>query len=159
MATIAGSPICSVRRSALPHQFLEAIGIDPTVDFACKRVLGSPGHSAITLHFLDAVLQFPSPIREVQILNPPIEKDFEDDKWSLLDILAKDEQGRLYDVEVQTTRPLGLRQRLAYYAASLLVGQLESGDDYHEVLDAAESLAGPAPSRRSRRSRRCRGRR
>src|SRR5690606_37439650 len=79
------------------------------------------------------VLQFPSPIRKVRILNPTIEKEFEDDKWSLLDILATDEQGRLYDVEVQTTRPMGLRQRLPYYAASLLVGQLEAGEGYHEL--------------------------
>jgi hypothetical protein len=60
------------------------LGIKPTVDFACKRVL---------------------------------------------DLLAKDEQGRLYNIEVQTTRPLGLCQRLAYYNASLLVGQFESGGD------------------------------
>ena len=112
---------------------LMAIGIDPTVDFACKRVLGSPEHPAITLHFLNAVLQFPSPIREVQILNPTIEKEHDDDKWSLLDILASDEQGRMYDIEVQTTRPLGLRQRLAYYAASLLVGQLQSGGGYDQL--------------------------
>jgi predicted transposase/invertase (TIGR01784 family) len=126
-----------------------AIGIDPTVDFACKRVLGSPEHPAITLHFLNAVLQFPAPIREVQILNPTIEKEFEDDKWSLLDVLAKDEQGRLYDIEIQTTRPLGMRQRLAYYASSLLVGQLESGGDYQDLrpsigiclLDAIEFRA------------------
>ena len=110
-----------------------AIGIDPTVDFACKRVLGSPEHPAITLHFLNAVLQFPSRIREVQILNPTIEKEFEGDKWSLLDVLAKDEQGRLYDIEIQTTRPLGLRQRLAYYASCLLVGQLEGGGDYRDL--------------------------
>jgi hypothetical protein len=32
------------------------IGINPTVDFACKRLLGSPNHPAITLHFLNAVL-------------------------------------------------------------------------------------------------------
>jgi predicted transposase/invertase (TIGR01784 family) len=108
------------------------IGIDPTVDFACKRVLGSPEHPAITLHFLNAVLRLLRPIREVRILNPTIEKAFEDDKWSLLDILATDESGRLYDIEVQTTRPLGLRQRLAYYASSLLVGQLGSGGDYRD---------------------------
>jgi predicted transposase/invertase (TIGR01784 family) len=122
------------------------IGIDPTVDFACKRVLGSPEHPAITLHFLNAVLRLLTPIREVRILNPTIEKAFEDDKWSLLDILATDELGRLYDIEVQTTRPFGLRQRLAYYASSLLVGQLESGGDYRDLrpsiciclLDAVE---------------------
>ncbi|TVP97934.1 MAG: Rpn family recombination-promoting nuclease/putative transposase [Planctomycetaceae bacterium] len=109
------------------------IGIDPTVDFACKRLLGSPKHPAITRHFLNSMLRFPSPIREVRILNPTIEKEFADDKWSLLDILATDERGRLYDIEVQTTRPLGLRQRLAYYAASLLAGQLEAGEGYHEL--------------------------
>lgn len=119
--------------SLLSTSVLMAIGIDPTVDFACKRVLGSPEHPAITLHFLNAVLQFPSRIREVQILNPTIEKEFEGDKWSLLDVLAKDEQGRLYDIEIQTTRPLGLRQRLAYYASCLLVGQLESGGDYRDL--------------------------
>jgi len=109
------------------------IGIDPTVDFACKRVLGSPEHPAITLHFLNAVLRLLTPLRQVRILNPTIEKAFEDDKWSLLDILATDESGRLYDIEVQTTRPLGLRQRLAYYVSSLLVGQLESGGDYRDL--------------------------
>ena len=109
------------------------IGIDPTVDFACKRVLGSPEHPAITLHFLNAVLRLLTPIREVRILNPTIEKAFEDGKWSLLDILATDESGRMYDIEIQTTRPLGLRQRLAYYVSCLLAGQLESGDDYREL--------------------------
>ena len=49
------------------------IGIDPTVDFACKRVLGSPEHPAITLHFLNAVMRLLAPIREVRILNPTIE--------------------------------------------------------------------------------------
>jgi len=110
-----------------------AIGIDPTIDFACKRVLGNPDHPAITLHFLNSVLQFPCPIRKVQILNPSIEKDFEDDKWSLLDILATDELDRLYNIEVQTTRPMGLRQRLTYYACALLTGQMEKGDAYHKI--------------------------
>ena|GEM_PF-271410 len=134
------------------HPPLMIIGIDPTVDFACKRVLGSPEHPAITLHFLNAVMRLPAPIREVRILNPTIEKAFEDDKWSLLDVLATDELGRLYDIEVQTTRPLGLRQRLAYYASSLLVGQLESGGDYRDLrpsiciclLDAIEFRSEPA---------------
>ena len=114
-----------------------------------KRLLGSPEQSAITLHFLSAVPHFPVPIRQVQILNPTLEKGFGDDKWSLLDILAMDESKRLYDIEVPTTRPLGLRQRLKYYASSLLVGQLESGGDYRDLrplidicrLDAIQFLS------------------
>jgi hypothetical protein len=58
------------------------IGIDPTVDFACKRVPGSPEHPAITLHFLNAVLRLLTPIRQVRILNPTIERSYLDWAWS-----------------------------------------------------------------------------
>ncbi len=46
------------------------IGIDPKVDFAFKLVFGSPEHTNITTHFLNAVLQGGWPITEVEILNP-----------------------------------------------------------------------------------------
>jgi hypothetical protein len=37
--------------------------IDPTVDFACKLLLGNPEYPDITIHFLNAILRLPSPIR------------------------------------------------------------------------------------------------
>jgi hypothetical protein len=52
-----------------------AIGIDPTIDFAFKRLLGSPEHSRITVHFLNAVLGGSPRITDVTILNPFFEKD------------------------------------------------------------------------------------
>ena len=109
------------------------IGIDPTVDFACKRLLGSPDHPAITLHFLNAVLAGHPPITRVQILNPIIGKSFEDDKASILDVLATDDHERLIDIEIQTTLPAGLSKRLTYYAASQLVEQLGEGDSYRQL--------------------------
>jgi hypothetical protein len=48
------------------------IGIYPTVDYACKAVLGSPEHPAVTLHFLNAILRGRPFITKVQILNPII---------------------------------------------------------------------------------------
>ncbi|PAY15621.1 hypothetical protein CKO51_30930 [Rhodopirellula sp. SM50] len=110
-----------------------AIGIDPTVDFACKRLLGSPDHPAITLHFLNAVLGGHPPIANVQILNPIIGKSFDDDKASILDVLATDDHGRFIDIEIQTTLPAGLSERLTYYAASQLVEQLGEGDGYRRI--------------------------
>lgn len=112
-----------------------AIGIDPTVDFAFKRLLGSPEHRRITLHFLNAVLA-PPRITEVTILNPFLEKDFEEDKLSVLDVLAIDEYGRRLNVEMQTTVPAGLGQRLAYYAASLYAEQMTEGQDYPALRPA-----------------------
>lgn len=109
------------------------IGIDPLVDFAAKRVLGSPEHFRITLHFLNAVLGFKDRIVDVTILNPINLKDFDVDKLSILDIKASDSAGRRYNIEVQTTRPLGLPKRLTYYAAKQLIEQLGEGDQYADL--------------------------
>lgn len=107
-----------------------AIGIDPTVDYAFKQVLGSPEHPAITLHFLIAILGDEIQITEVEVLNPILGKHDDTDKLPILDVLARDSTGRRFDIEMQTSLPAGLSQRLAYYTASIYVGQISEGDDY-----------------------------
>ena len=72
-----------------------AIGISPTVDFAFKLMLGSPEHSRVTIHFLNAILDDQPRITHVKILNPFLGKELEDDKLSILDVLATDEHGRM----------------------------------------------------------------
>jgi predicted transposase/invertase (TIGR01784 family) len=113
-----------------------AIGIDPTVDFAFKKMLGSPEHTTVTIHFLNAVLCGAPRITHVEILNPILEQESENDKLAILDVKAQDNQGRWFNIEMQTTNQPGLRQRLAYYAASLYVGQMRSGDAYHDLRPA-----------------------
>ena len=113
-----------------------AIGIDPKVDFAFKKLLGSPEHPAITLHFLNAVLGGNPRIAEVEILNPIIGKDFDDDRLAILDVHARDTDGKLFNIEMQTTLPAELPERLAYYVSSLFVGQLGQGDHYRELCPA-----------------------
>lgn len=113
-----------------------AIGISPTVDFAFKLMLGSPEHSGVTIHFLNAILTGQPKISYVEILNPFLGKDSDDDKLSILDILATDEHGRLLNIEMQTSLPAGMSQRLAYYASSVYVGQLHEGNPYTELRPA-----------------------
>ncbi|MGB7328417.1 MAG: Rpn family recombination-promoting nuclease/putative transposase [Rubripirellula sp.] len=113
-----------------------AIGIDPTVDYAFKLLLGSPEHPAITLHFLNAILGEEIQITDVDILNPILGKEDDFDKLSILDVCARDSTGRLYDIEMQTSLPAGLSQRLAYYTASMYVSQLGEGEDYTRLRPA-----------------------
>ena len=113
-----------------------AIGISPLVDFAFKLVLGNPQHSGITIHFLNSILVGQPRIAQVEILNPFLGKEFDDDKLSVLDILATDEHGRLLNIEMQTSLPAGMSQRLAYYVSSLYVGQLVEGQQYFELRPA-----------------------
>jgi len=116
-----------------------AIGISPTVDFAFKLMLGSPEHSRVTIHFLNAILVDQPRITHVKILNPFLGQALEDDKLSILDVLATDEHGRLLNIEMQTSLPSELPQRLTYYASCLYVGQLTEGQKY-SVLRPAISI-------------------
>ncbi|TWU00946.1 Rpn family recombination-promoting nuclease/putative transposase [Stieleria varia] len=111
-----------------------AIGIDPKVAFAFKKLLGSRDHPEITIHFLNSVLGGDPLIKSVEILNPFNEKDFEDDKLSILDVKATDDQGRLLDIEMQTSLPGELANRLIFYAASQYVTQLREGARYANLM-------------------------
>jgi predicted transposase/invertase (TIGR01784 family) len=112
------------------------LGICPLVDFAFKLMLGSPEHTAVTIHFLNAVLDGLPRITQVTILNPILDKESADDKLAVLDILAKDEFGRLLNIEMQTSLPAGLSQRLTYYASSLYCNKLDQGEDYPRLRPA-----------------------
>jgi hypothetical protein len=67
------------------------IGIDPTVDFAFKKLQGSRDHPALTISFINAVLGGTPLITGVEILNPFLDKGFEDDKLTILDVKARDD--------------------------------------------------------------------
>ena len=109
------------------------LDIDPTVDYACKMLLGNPAHSRLTIHFLNAVIKPKSPIVAVQYLNPILQQEFETDKLAILDILAQDELGRRFNIEVQRTSPRWLPERLTYYAAAQLVEQIGEGENYDRL--------------------------
>ena len=112
------------------------IDICPTVDLAFKLMLGSPEHTAVTVHFLNAVLVGMPRMRYATILNPFLGKEKEDDKLSILDIKAQDELGRYFNIEMQTSLVAGLAQRLTYYAGRLYVGQMREGMAYRELCPA-----------------------
>ena len=112
------------------------LGIDPKIDFAFKLVFGSPDHTSITIHFLNAVLGLPRPIAWVEILNPIQGKDRSEDKLIVLDVLAADAEGRRFNIEMQTTLPTDLAKRLTYYNCLNYIRQLSEGEAYYQLRPA-----------------------
>ena len=102
--------------------------IDPRVDFACKRMLGSPDHPDVTSHFLNSLLTLEAPIVGIEILNPLVGKDRSEDKVIVLDILARDSHGRLFNIEMQTRLPLSFANRLLLYNCKNYTRQVREGD-------------------------------
>ena len=113
-----------------------SLGIKPIVDFAFKKIFGSPENADALIGLLNAILQLADPIREVEILNPFSYQDFADDKQIVLDVRACDTRGRWLNIEMQISLHKGLLQRLTYYACSLYVDQLETSDNYARLRPA-----------------------
>jgi predicted transposase/invertase (TIGR01784 family) len=90
----------------------------------------------VTIHFLNSILVDQPRITQVEIRNPFLGKESDDDKLAILDILATDEHGRLLNIEMQTSLPAGMSQRLAYYVSNLYVSQLYEGEQYNELRPA-----------------------
>ena len=92
-------------------------GIDPRIDIAFKKVFGSEPWRDLTASLINAVLEPPPPqlVVDVELLNPYSEKMALDDKVSILDIKVRDDQGRLYNLEMQMLATASLVQRLLFY--------------------------------------------
>ena len=108
------------------------IGIDPTIDYAFKRVFGRQENEESLCSLLNAVLRRPvgQRIESVVILNPFLPLEAFDDKLSVLDIKARDESGRTFNVEMQIRLHHALRERVLFYWAKLYTEQLSEGEDY-----------------------------
>ncbi|MCG8653180.1 MAG: Rpn family recombination-promoting nuclease/putative transposase [Pirellulales bacterium] len=113
------------------------LGIRPTVDFAFKLLFGSEENKDLLIHLLNSVLEPEAPVEEVWIENPFNEKSFEDDKLSIVDVKARDSTGAWYIIEVQTTVPDELSNRLVYYTSKLYTDQMREGQSYGELSPAA----------------------
>ena len=109
-------------------------GIDPKVDYAFKKVFGSESNADLLRDLLGAVLGFA--VSAVEIVNPFNDKDAADDKLSVLDVKARDEQGRWFNVEMQMCSHAALVPRLLYYWAKLYAGQMVEGKDFATLMPA-----------------------
>jgi predicted transposase/invertase (TIGR01784 family) len=89
----------------------------------------------LLVHFINATLasELIAPITQVEILNPYNEKEHLDDKLSIVDVKAKDEHGRIYQIEIQLLFFTNLPARMLYTWADVYSQQLQSGDKYHEL--------------------------
>ncbi len=112
------------------------LGIKPTVDFAFKKIFGSPQNSAALIGLLNAILELKEPIVAVEVLNPFNYQEFAGSKLIVLDVRCRDNAGRMLNVEMQVSVVRGLLERLVYYACSMYVDQLTAGDNYAKLRPA-----------------------
>ncbi len=109
--------------------------IKPWSDIFIKYLFGTPGNNDILLSFINAVLMSKGYDRivKVEVKNPFNIKEFTLDKESILDVKAHDENGRLYDIEVQSDEQGYYVARSLYYWSTVYSSQLNEAEIYSKL--------------------------
>ena len=108
------------------------IGIRPTVDVVFKKIFGSPEHSHLTLSFLNSLLPLVGAPRaeRIEIVNPFRLAEFSGDKEIAVDVHARDQNGRDFQVEMQVRPSPSLPERMLDNWARLFSAQIHHGEEY-----------------------------
>ncbi|WP_033732610.1 Rpn family recombination-promoting nuclease/putative transposase [Bacillus mycoides] len=102
------------------------------VDFAFKQLFGSRGNEQILMQFLNVILasSLSSPIQALKIEDPHLHREYENDKLSILDVLATLEDKTQISVEIQLNDQHHFLKRSLYYWSRLYASQLQKGNSY-----------------------------
>mgnify|MGYP003571330325 CR=1 FL=1 len=100
-------------------------------DWAIKRLLRNKADYGIVEGLLTVLLN--KPIKIKCLLESEANKDFVDDKFNRVDLLAESETGELMIFEIQNTRELNYFHRMIYGTSKVISEYLKSGEPYDRI--------------------------
>ncbi|PEZ06887.1 ATPase [Bacillus sp. AFS018417] len=105
------------------------------IDFAFKQLFGTKGNEEILTGLLNAILEesLDEPIVSLQLEDPHLHKAYEDDKLSILDLLATLENGTQVNIEIQLRNTHDMIKRSLYYWSKLYTSQMQEGMPYRSL--------------------------
>ena len=108
---------------------------DPMSDLFTAVLLGDPKNESLLLSYINGVFLDvgKTPIVKAKLINPFNIKKYAMSKSIVLDVHAKDELGRHYDIEVQNQDHRFFENRMLYYWSDQYSSQLVSGAKYMKL--------------------------
>ncbi|PWF21267.1 Rpn family recombination-promoting nuclease/putative transposase [Corticimicrobacter populi] len=103
-------------------------GLRLTNDLVFKALFSR--HLHLLSDLINAILQWPTPIAVVKVLNPDILPRHVNGKRIVMDILVRDATEALFIIEMQVRREEPWPERNVYYLARGLSEQLQAGQNY-----------------------------
>lgn len=109
--------------------------MDLKIDYAFKQMFGSEKNKAITVVFLNAILQRTGrdSIKDISFLNTEAGGEYETDKQSRLDLLVVTNSDEWINVEIQFTDKYDMVKRSMYYWAGVYRSQMQRKMGYREL--------------------------
>jgi len=110
--------------------------ITPRVDIAFKKIFGVEENKDLLISLINSIVGIEDQVSEVTLLNPYNAKNFKQDKLSILDIKAKNQDGKRFNIEIQISDEADYEKRALYYWARVYTEQLKSSEDYSKLSKA-----------------------
>ncbi|MGU8478936.1 Rpn family recombination-promoting nuclease/putative transposase [Clostridium perfringens] len=107
--------------------------LNPQIDFVFKKIFGTEKNKPILINFLNAVIKPITPIKDVEIKNNDIDKDFIEDKFSRLDVKATTSNKEHINIEIQVKNEYNMIQRTLYYWSKMYSEQIQNRDNYSKL--------------------------
>ncbi len=104
--------------------------INPRVDLVFKKIFGTEDNKDLLISLINSIVGEEDQVVDVTLLNPYNQKNFKEDKLSILDIKAEGNHGKKFNIEIQITDEADYDKRALYYWAKLYTDQLKEKDDY-----------------------------
>ncbi len=104
--------------------------MNPRVDFVFKKLFGTEESKDILIDLINSIVSEADRVSDIEIRNPYNEKQFLEDKKSVLDIKAYSAEGKWYNIEMQVLPEDSFAKRSLYYWSRLYTGQLQEGAPY-----------------------------
>lgn len=104
--------------------------INPRVDIAFKKIFGTEDNKDLLISLINSIVGEEDQVVDVTLLNPYNQKNFKNDKLSILDIKAEGNHGKKFNIEIQITDEADYDKRALYYWAKLYTEQLKEKEDY-----------------------------
>lgn len=102
--------------------------LELTNDYVFKKIFAMPENNIELKELLEAILNIK--INKVEVKNPEISKNYQDEKLGILDIRAHINDDTIVDIEMQVANVYTIINRNISYSSRIITEQLQVGDSY-----------------------------
>ncbi|MCI9260038.1 MULTISPECIES: Rpn family recombination-promoting nuclease/putative transposase [Romboutsia] len=106
---------------------------DPKVDYIFKNIFGNENHPKILISFLNACIKPKSPITSVKIKNTELTKEYIEESFSRLDVLATTQDGEIVNIEMQRADEKNMVKRSLYYWSKIFSSSYQGKGRYSSL--------------------------
>ena len=106
---------------------------DPKVDYIFKNIFGNENHPKILISFLNACIKPESPIISVKIKNTELTKEYIEESFSRLDVLATTQDGEIVNIEMQRADEKNMVKRSLYYWSKIFSSAYQGKGRYSSL--------------------------